>query len=62
MIPALYTHLGAAAVAAALVWQLQGARLGTELAEARLEAATQQLATSTGSARPTPACARPSRP
>ncbi|XJC77997.1 hypothetical protein ACHFCA_17165 [Delftia tsuruhatensis] len=47
VIPALYTHLGAAAVAAALVWQLQGARLGTELAEARLEAATQQLATST---------------
>ena len=47
MIPALYTHLGAAVVAAALVWQLQGARLGTELAEARLEAATQQLATST---------------
>ena len=47
MIPALYTHLGAAAVAATLAWQFQGARLGAELAEARLETTTQQLATST---------------
>jgi hypothetical protein len=47
VIPALYTHLGAAAVAAALAWQFQGARLGAELAEARLETTTQQLATST---------------
>ncbi|WP_047218102.1 hypothetical protein [Delftia lacustris] len=47
MIPALYTHLGAAAVAAALAWQFQGARLGAELAEARLETTSQQLATST---------------
>ena len=47
MIPALYTHLGAAAVAAALAWQFQGARLGAELAEARLETTTQQMATST---------------
>ncbi|MGG4056534.1 hypothetical protein [Delftia tsuruhatensis] len=47
VIPALYTHLGAAAVAAALAWQFQGARLGVELAEARLETTTQQLATST---------------
>lgn len=46
MIAALYTHLAAAAVAAALAWQLQGARLGSELAEARLETTTQQLATS----------------
>jgi len=47
VIPALYTHLGAAAVAAALAWQFQGARLGAELVEARLETTTQQLATST---------------
>ncbi|SOE35312.1 hypothetical protein [Delftia acidovorans] len=47
MIPALYTHLGAAAVAAALAWQFQGARLGAELAEARLETTTERLATST---------------
>jgi hypothetical protein len=47
VIPALYTHLGAAAVAAALAWQFQGARLGAELAEARLETTTQQLAIST---------------
>ncbi|AEF90245.1 hypothetical protein DelCs14_3245 [Delftia sp. Cs1-4] len=47
MIPALYTHLGAAAVAAMLAWQFQGARLNAELAEARLETTTQQLATST---------------
>lgn len=47
VIPALYTHLGAAAVAAALAWQFQGARLGAELAEARLETTSQQLATST---------------
>ena len=47
MIPTLYTHLGAAAVAAALAWQFQDARLGVELAEARLETTTQQLATST---------------
>lgn len=47
MIPAIYTHLGAAAVAAMLAWQFQGARLGAELAEARLETTTQQLATST---------------
>jgi hypothetical protein len=47
VIPALYTHLGAAAVAAALTWEFQGARLGAELVEARLETTTQQLATST---------------
>jgi len=47
MISALYTHVVAAAVAAALTWQFQGARLGAELAEARLETTTQQLATST---------------
>ncbi|MFG0787524.1 MULTISPECIES: hypothetical protein [Pseudomonadota] len=47
MIPALYTHVAAAAVSAALDWQFQGARLGAELAEARLETSTQQLATST---------------
>ncbi|OWG18352.1 hypothetical protein KDK82_1831 [Delftia sp. K82] len=47
MIPALYTHLAAAAVAAFLAWSYQGARLGAELAEARLETTTQQLATST---------------
>ncbi|MGE8452320.1 MAG: hypothetical protein ACN6OP_17205 [Pseudomonadales bacterium] len=47
MISALYTHLAAAAVAAALAWQFQGARLGAELAEAKLETAAQQLATST---------------
>ncbi len=47
VIPALYTHLGAAVVAAALAWQFQGARLDAELAEARLETTTQQLATST---------------
>ncbi|XJC76792.1 hypothetical protein ACHFCA_16305 [Delftia tsuruhatensis] len=47
MIPALYTHVAAAAVAAVLAWQFQGARLGAELAEARLETTTQQLATST---------------
>lgn len=40
VIPALNTHLVAAAV---LAWQF----LGAELAEARLEATTQQLATST---------------
>jgi hypothetical protein len=47
VIPALNTHLVAAAVTAVLAWQFQGARLGAELAEARLEATTQQLATST---------------
>ena len=47
MIPALYTHRGAAAMAAVLVWQFQGARMGAELAEAQLETTTQQLATST---------------
>ncbi|KZK32219.1 hypothetical protein A4F85_01870 [Delftia sp. GW456-R20] len=47
MIPALYTHLGAAAVAAALAWQFQGARLGAELAEARAEAISDKLAVST---------------
>jgi septal ring factor EnvC (AmiA/AmiB activator) len=47
MIPALYSHLAAAAVAAFLAWQFQGARLGAELADARLETTTQQLATST---------------
>ncbi|WP_313234018.1 hypothetical protein [Delftia acidovorans] len=47
MISTLYAHLAAAAVAAALAWQFQGARLGAELAEARLETTTQQLATST---------------
>jgi len=47
VIPALYTHLGAAAVAAALAWQFQGARLGAELAEARAEAISDKLAVST---------------
>ncbi|WP_310889365.1 hypothetical protein [Delftia sp. UME58] len=47
VIPGLYTHLAAAAVAAFLAWSYQGARLGAELAEARLETTTQQLATST---------------
>ncbi|KLO57656.1 hypothetical protein AA671_21355 [Delftia tsuruhatensis] len=47
MISALYTYLAAAALAAVLVWQVQCARLGAELAETRLEATTQQLATST---------------
>ena len=47
MIPALYTHLAAAAVAAVLAWQFQGARLGAELAEVRLEATTERLAVST---------------
>ena len=47
VIPALYTHLAASAVAAALAWQFQGARMDAELAEARLETTTQQLATST---------------
>ena len=47
VIPALYTHVAAAAVAAVLAWQFQGARLGAELAEARLETTTQQLAIST---------------
>ncbi|WON88974.1 hypothetical protein [Delftia sp. UGAL515B_04] len=47
MTPTLYTHLAAAAVAAFLAWNYQGARLGAELAEARLETTTQQLATST---------------
>lgn len=47
LINSLYTHLGAAAVAAALAWQFQGARMDAELAEARLETTTQQLATST---------------
>ncbi|WP_343739676.1 hypothetical protein [Delftia tsuruhatensis] len=44
MIPALYTHLGAAIVATVLAWQFQGARLGAKLSEARLETTTQQLA------------------
>lgn len=47
MIPALYTHLGAAAVAAVLPCQFQGVRLHAELAEAWLETTTQQLVTST---------------
>ena len=47
MIPALYTHAAAAALAAFLVWAYQGARLGAELAEARLETTTQQLEVST---------------
>lgn len=47
VIAALYTHLAAAAVAAALAWQFQGARLDAELAQAQLETTTQQLATST---------------
>jgi len=47
VIPALYTHLGAAAVAAALAWQFQGARLGAELVEARAEAISDKLAVST---------------
>ncbi|MCB4787026.1 hypothetical protein LGR64_12125 [Delftia sp. Lp-1] len=47
MSPALFTHLAAAVLASVLAWQFQGARLGAELAEAKLEATTQQLATST---------------
>lgn len=41
------THLAAAGLAAFLVWSYQGARLDAELAQARLETTTQQLATST---------------
>jgi len=41
------THLAAAGLAAFLTWSYQGARLGAELAEARLEATTQQLEVST---------------
>ncbi|WP_047472199.1 hypothetical protein [Delftia sp. ZNC0008] len=41
------THVAAAGLAAFLAWSYQSARLGAELADVRLEAATQQLATST---------------
>ncbi|PJO36258.1 hypothetical protein CTI10_023440 [Delftia acidovorans] len=41
------THLAAAGLAAFLAWSYQGARLDAELAQARLETTTQQLATST---------------
>lgn len=41
------THGAVAALAALLVWYFQEARLGADLAEARLETTTQQLATST---------------
>ena len=41
------THLAAASAAAFLAWTYQGARLGAELAEARAEATSEQLATST---------------
>ncbi|KEH06869.1 hypothetical protein ACMFLR_22345 [Delftia tsuruhatensis] len=41
------THLAAAGLAAFLAWSYQGARLGAELAEAKLETTSQQLAVST---------------
>ena len=47
MIPALYTHLAAAGLAAVLAWQFQGVRLGADLAEARADATSEKLAVST---------------
>lgn len=41
------THLAAAGLAAVLVWQFQGARLGADLAEARADAVGEKLAVST---------------
>ena len=41
------THLAAAGLAAFLAWNYQGARLGADLAEARADAASEKLATST---------------
>ena len=41
------THVVAAGLAAFLVWNYQGARLGVELAEVRLQATTERLAVST---------------
>lgn len=41
------THVAAAGLAAFLVWNYQGARLGVELAEVRLQATTERLAVST---------------
>lgn len=41
------THVAAAGLAAFLAWSYQSARLGAELAEARLETTTQQLEVST---------------
>ncbi len=43
MIPSLYTHLAAAAVAGLLAWSFQGARLDAEVAEQKLEATTYKL-------------------
>jgi len=41
------THLAAAGLAAFLAWNYQGARLGTDLAEARANATSEKLAVST---------------
>lgn len=41
------THLAAAGLAAFLAWSYQGARLGADLAEAKLEITTERLSVST---------------
>lgn len=43
VIPAIYTHLAAAAVAAALAWSFQDARMDAAVAEQRLAATTYKL-------------------